>query len=62
MSTGEPDATEIGHVRFGGGTSEKGLITGTSLASYPTARRVRAGGRWKRTYTGTSPAAYRCEV
>jgi hypothetical protein len=41
MSTGEPDATEIGHVRFGGGPSEKGLVTGTSLAAYPTARRVR---------------------
>ena len=27
------------------------------------ARRVRAGGRWKRTCTtGTSPAAYRCEA
>src|SRR3954465_1162286 len=39
MSTGEPDATEIGHVRFGGGPSEKGLVTGTSLAAYPTARR-----------------------
>jgi hypothetical protein len=38
MSTGEPDATEIGHVRFGGGPSEKGLITGTSLAAYPTSR------------------------
>ncbi len=24
MSTGEPDATESGHVRFGGGPSEKG--------------------------------------
>ena len=23
MNTGEPDATEIGHVRFGGGPSEK---------------------------------------
>jgi hypothetical protein len=40
MSTGEPDATEIGHVRFGGGPSEKGLITGTSLAAYPTSRSV----------------------
>ena len=38
MSTGEPDATEIGHVRFGGGPSEKGLVTGTSLAAYPTLR------------------------
>ena len=27
------------------------------------ARRVRAGGRWKRTCTtGTSPAAYRCDA
>lgn len=25
MSTGEPDATETGHVRFGGGPSEKAL-------------------------------------
>jgi hypothetical protein len=41
MSTGEPDATEIGHVRFGGGPSEKGLVTGTSLAAYPTTRAVR---------------------
>jgi hypothetical protein len=41
MSTGEPDATEIGHVRFGGGPSEKGLATSTSLAAYPTARPVR---------------------
>jgi hypothetical protein len=44
MSAGEPDATEIGHVRFGGGTSEKDLVTGTSLASYPTARPVRRAG------------------
>src|SRR4051794_28429556 len=39
MSAGEPDATENGHVRFGGGPSEKDLDTGTSLASYPTSRR-----------------------
>src|SRR5712691_10513211 len=26
MSTGEPDATEIGHVRFGGGSSEKDQV------------------------------------
>jgi hypothetical protein len=38
MSTGEPDATENGYVRFGGGPSEKDLVTGTSLAAYPTAR------------------------
>ena len=29
------------HVRFGGGPSEKDPHTGTSLAAYPTARRVR---------------------
>jgi hypothetical protein len=39
MSTGEPDTTEIGYVRFGGGPSEKGLVTGASLATYPTSRR-----------------------
>jgi hypothetical protein len=49
MSTGEPDATEIGHVRFGGGPSEKGLATGTSLAAYPTSRPVREGAIGKRT-------------
>jgi hypothetical protein len=26
------------------------------------ARRVRTGGRWKRTQTGTSPATYRCDA
>lgn len=26
MSTGEPDATEIGHVRFGEGPSEKDQV------------------------------------
>jgi hypothetical protein len=52
MSTGEPDATEIGHVRFGGGTSEKGLLTGTSLASYPTLRTDLWGA------AGEIPAAY----
>jgi hypothetical protein len=33
------------HVRFGGGPLEKGLVTGTSLAAYPTARRVREAVR-----------------
>jgi hypothetical protein len=62
MSTGEPDATEIGHVRFGGGPTEKDLDTGTSPAAYPTARPVRAGGHWKRNCNPaeTSPVAYRC--
>ena len=39
MSTGEPDTTESGYVRFGGGPSEKGLVTGTSSAAYSTSRR-----------------------
>jgi hypothetical protein len=35
-------------------------VTGEPVAG-KLARRVRAGGRWKRTCTtGTSPAAYRC--
>ncbi|PTX47667.1 hypothetical protein C8P63_1503 [Melghirimyces profundicolus] len=34
----------MSHVRFGGVPSEKGLITGTSLAAYPTARTIREGG------------------
>jgi hypothetical protein len=39
MSTGEPDAMEIRHVRFGGGPTEKALLlAGTSLAAYPTSR------------------------
>ena len=40
MSTGEPDATEIGHVRFGKGPSEKDPPTGTSPAAYFTSRTV----------------------
>jgi hypothetical protein len=46
ISTGEPDATEIGHVRFGKGPSEKVLATGTSLAAYFTSRTVlnKSGG------------------
>jgi hypothetical protein len=39
MSTGEPDATEIGHVRFGKGSSEKEPNTATSPATYFTSRR-----------------------
>jgi hypothetical protein len=39
MSTGEPDATENGHVRFGKGSSEKELHPGaTSPATYFTSR------------------------
>jgi hypothetical protein len=45
MSTGKPDATEIGHVRFGGGPSEKDQFR--YLAGglpYFTPRSVRARG------------------
>jgi hypothetical protein len=52
MNTGEPDATEIGHVRFGKRPSKKDLATGTSPTAHFTARVVRTGGRWKRTCLG----------
>jgi hypothetical protein len=48
MSTGEPDATEIGHVRFGKGSSEKEPNTATSPATYFTARWVRRKAARKR--------------
>src|SRR5918997_886577 len=38
ISTGKPDATETGHVRFGKGPSEKDPTTGTSSAAYFTSR------------------------
>jgi hypothetical protein len=40
---------ESGHVRFGGGPSEKDPISGTSPAAYPTVRRVRRGATRKRS-------------
>jgi hypothetical protein len=46
MSTGEPDATEIGHVRFGGGSSEKDQVNWHLVGGLPyfTSRSVGAGG------------------
>jgi hypothetical protein len=35
MSTGEPDATEIGHVRFGGGSSEKDQVNWHLVGDLP---------------------------
>jgi hypothetical protein len=35
MSTGEPDATETGHVRFGGGPSKKDQITWHLVGGLP---------------------------
>ena len=35
MSTGEPDATEIGHVRFGGGSSEKDHVNWHLVGALP---------------------------
>jgi hypothetical protein len=49
MNTGEPDATEIGHVRFGKGPSKKDQPhIGTSSAAYFTARWVRREAARKR--------------
>src|SRR6266540_2709526 len=46
MSTGEPDATETGHVRFGGGSSEKDQVTWHLVGGLPyvTYGSTRAGG------------------
>jgi hypothetical protein len=35
MSTGEPDATESGHVRFGGGSSEKDQVNWHLVGDLP---------------------------
>ena len=35
MSTGEPDATESGHVRFGGGPSEKDQVNWHLVGGLP---------------------------
>jgi hypothetical protein len=45
MSTGEPDATEIGHVRFGGGSSEKGQVNWHLVGGLPYGQSGSAGGR-----------------
>jgi hypothetical protein len=38
------------HVRFGGGPLEKDLVTGTSLAAYPTHARFDAAGAGNGAY------------
>jgi hypothetical protein len=59
ICTGKPDATEIRHVRFGKGSSEKdpndGHLAGDLLHRMPGS--VGAAGKWF-TYANTSPAAY----
>jgi len=44
MSTGEPDATESGHVRFGGGPSEKALPSRDLAGGLPDIMSGSAGG------------------
>jgi hypothetical protein len=44
MSTGEPDATEIGHVRFGGGPSEKDQVNWHLVGGLPYRTPGSAGG------------------
>jgi hypothetical protein len=45
MSTGEPDATETGHVRFGGGPSEKDQVTWHLVGGLPYVT-LRSMGAW----------------
>jgi hypothetical protein len=60
MSTGEPDATEIGHVRFGGGPSEKGHINWHLVGGLPyrTAGSARGSGKRAGSNPDTAPRAY----
>ena len=60
MSTGEPDATEIGHVRFGGGPSEKDQVNWHLVGglSYRTAGSARGPGRRNGSNPVTAPRAY----
>src|SRR5262245_14132885 len=60
MNTGEPDATEIGHVRFGGGPSEKDQVNRYLVGGLPYRTAGSASGPGKRTgrNPGTAPRAY----
>src|SRR5258706_15358486 len=61
VSTGEPDATESGHVRFGGGASEKALLW-QGPRWRPTRRHgggAAGGARRKNLSTTTRPRAIR---
>ena len=57
MSTGEPDATESGHVRFGGGPSEKDQVTWHLVGGLPYCLLGSEGGcaEKARTHTGPGP-------
>jgi len=59
MSTGEPDATENGHVRFGGGPSEKDQVNWHLVGGLPYRTPGSASGLGKRTggNPGTAPQA-----
>jgi hypothetical protein len=47
MNTGEPDATEIGHVRFGGGPSKKDQFNRYLVGGLPYGTAGSAsGGGW----------------
>ncbi len=56
ISTGEPDATENGHVRFGGGPSEKDQPNWHLVGGLPYRTPGAAGGPGKRTDRKTSTA------
>ena len=60
ISTGEPDATESGHVRFGGGPSEKDQHHWHLVGGLPYGTPGSGGGSGKRTggNTGTAPGVY----
>jgi len=49
MSTGEPDATESGHVRFGGGPSEKDQLSWHLVGGLPYRTPGSEGGSGKPT-------------
>jgi hypothetical protein len=59
MSTGEPDATETGHVRFGGGPSKKDQITWHLVGGLPYCPPGSGSGPRKRAgrKAGTAPRA-----
>jgi len=59
MSTGEPDATESGHVRFGGGPSEKDQLNWHLVGGLPyrTSGSVSGLGKRNRRNPATAPQA-----
>jgi len=55
MSTGEPDATESGHVRFGGGPSEKDQLSWHLVGGLPYITSGSAGGRAEKDQPQLAP-------